>query len=76
MSSAAISTVVKMMESVPEPVQNRIAEHLRSYLEDLLDEMEWDSLVSHTQPRLLDAARHAKEEIRAGHANPMDYSKL
>ena len=76
MSSVAIATVVKMMESVPESVQDRITEHLRNYLEELQDESEWDSLVSQTQPQLIKAARRAKEEIRSGQAKPMDYSRL
>jgi hypothetical protein len=76
MSSAAIVTVVRMMESVTEPVQNRIVEYVRNYLEELQDETEWDSLVSQTQPQLIKAARRAKEEILEGHAQPMDYSQL
>ena len=35
MSSPAITTVIKMMESLSEDVQDRGAEHLREYLEDL-----------------------------------------
>lgn len=76
MSACAITTVIKMMESVPESVQNRIVEHLRNYLRDLQDETEWDSLVSQTQPKLIEAARRAKQEIRAGQAKPMDYRQL
>ncbi|OQY11087.1 MAG: hypothetical protein B6I31_05650, partial [Desulfobacteraceae bacterium 4572_19] len=60
---ATIATVVKMMESVPEPVQNRIVEHLRNYFEELEDEIEWDLLVSQTQPKLIEAAKRAKNEI-------------
>ena len=76
MPSAPIATVVKMMESVPESIQNRIVEHLRNYFDELQEEMEWDSLVSQTQHQLIKAARRAKEEIRAGQAKPMDYSEL
>ena len=76
MSSTAIATLIKMMESVSEPVQNQIVEHLRDYIEDLKDEIEWDSLVSKTQPQLIEAAKRAKEEIRAGQAKPMEYSQL
>jgi hypothetical protein len=35
MSSPAITTVVKMMESLPKDLQDTIAEHLREYLEGL-----------------------------------------
>ena len=35
MSSPAITTVIKMMESLSQDLQDRIAEHLREYLEGL-----------------------------------------
>jgi hypothetical protein len=76
MSSTAIATVIKMMESVPEPVQNKIMEHIGEYLEDLKDEIEWDTLISQTQPKLIEEARRVKEEIRSGQSKPMDYSQL
>ena len=39
MSSAAIATVVKMMESLPIEVQESIVEHLREYIDELLESM-------------------------------------
>jgi hypothetical protein len=39
MSSTAIVTVTKM-ESLPEPTQEQVVEHLREYLEDLQDELQ------------------------------------
>jgi hypothetical protein len=76
MSYNAIATVIKMMESVSEPLQNQIVEHLRDYLEDLKDEIEWDTLVAKTQPQLVEAAKRVRDEIRAGKAKPMDYNQL
>jgi hypothetical protein len=76
MSSTAIATVIKMMESLPEPVQDQVVEHLREYLEDLQDELQWDTLFKKTQPQLIAAARRAKKEIAEGHAKPMDYDQL
>ncbi len=32
MSSRAIATLVKMMESLPEILQDRVVEHLREYI--------------------------------------------
>jgi hypothetical protein len=43
MSSAAIFTVIKMLESLPETAQEQVVEHLREYVEDVRDELEWDS---------------------------------
>jgi len=76
MSSAVITTVVKMMESLPDPVQDRVAEHLREYIEDLRDELQWDETFKKTQSQLVTAARRAKQEIAAGQAKPLDPDQL
>jgi hypothetical protein len=76
MTSTAIETVTKMLESLPETVQDQVVEHLREYLADLQDELEWDSLFKRTQPQLVAAARRAKQEIAEGHAQPLDYDEL
>jgi len=76
MTSTAIETVTKMLESLPETVQDQVVEHLREYLADLQDELEWDSLFRRTQPQLVAAARRAKQEIAEGHAQPLDYDEL
>ena len=76
MSSAVIATVVKMIELLPDPVQDRVADHLREYIEDLRDELQWDSTFKKTQAQLIAAARRAKQEIAAGQAKPLDYEQL
>ena len=76
MSSTAIATVIKIMESLPETAQDRVVEHLREYLEDLRDELQWDTLFRKTQPQLIAAARRARKEIAEGLAQPMDYDQL
>jgi hypothetical protein len=38
MSSRAIATLVKIRESLPETLQDKVVEYLREYLEDLRDE--------------------------------------
>lgn len=75
-STASIVTVMKMLESLPEAVQAQVVEHLREYIADLQDELQWDSLFERTQPQLAAAARRAKQEIAQGHAQPMDYEQL
>lgn len=76
MSSPAIVTIVKMLESLPEAVQDQAVEHLRVYLADLQDDLRWDALFRRTQAQLAAAARRAKQEISAGQAQPMDYERL
>jgi hypothetical protein len=65
-----------MMESLPDPVQDRVAEHLREYIEDLREELQWDAAFKKTQPQLIAAARRAKQEIAAGQAQPLDPDQL
>ncbi|MCC5659378.1 hypothetical protein LC608_20840 [Nostoc sp. XA010] len=76
MSSAAITTVIKMMESLPIEVQDRIAEHLREYIDDLQDEIRWNQSFQKTQSKLIAAAKEAKQEIAEGQATAMNYDEL
>jgi hypothetical protein len=55
-----------MMESLPEPAQQRVVEHLREYFEEIQDERRWDALFEKTQPQLIAAAKRAKRQIAAG----------
>lgn len=76
MSSTAIATVLKMMESLPETLQDQVAEHLREYIADLQDELQWDTSFKKTQQQLSAAAQHAKREIAEGKALPLDLNQL
>ncbi|WP_414754883.1 hypothetical protein [Anabaena sp. CCY 9910] len=76
MSSTAITTVIKMMESLPVEIQAQVAEHLREYISDLQDEARWEQSFQKTQVNLVAAARRAREEIAQGEASPMDYDQL
>jgi len=76
MPSTAITTVEKKLESLPEEVQERVVEHLREYIMDLQDELQWDALFKRTQDKLVAAARRVRKEIAAGKAEPMDFERL
>jgi hypothetical protein len=76
MSTMAVATMMKMIESLPEMLQNKVLDHLREYVEELQDELEWDRQFQRTQPGLIAAARRAKQEIAQGHAEPFDYNQL
>jgi hypothetical protein len=76
MSSAAITTIVKMMESLPVDVQDRVAEYLREYIDELQDEIRWNKSFQSTQQNLIAAAKRAKQEIAEGQATVMDYDQL
>ena len=62
MASAAAATILKIMESLPEPMQERVLEHLQEYIEDVRDEMQWNELFAGFQDKLIAAARKARGE--------------
>ena len=76
MSSAAITTILKMVESLPDDLQEKVVEHIRDYITDLEDEKRWDASFNRTQDSLVAAARKAKQEIAVGQSIPMDYGQL
>ena len=76
MASNAIATIARMMETLPEALQNQIVEHLREYIAELEDELRWEVSFNKTQEQLVAAARQAKQEIADGKAEPMDLDRL
>jgi hypothetical protein len=76
MSSPAITTLVKMMETLPQPMQEQVVERMREYLLELESEQRWDETFSKTQDRLIAAAKQAKEEIKEGKAQPLEINQL
>lgn len=76
MSSPTITTVVKMIESLPENAQNRVLEHLREYIQDLEEELKWEQSFKKTESNLIAAAKRAKQEIAEGLSKPMNYDEL
>ena len=76
MSSAAITTIVKMVESLPNDLQERVSEHIREYIADLEDEAKWESSFQRSSTNLVAVARQAQQEIAEGKSVPMDYSQL
>ena len=76
MASNAITTMIRMMETLPDALQNQIVEHLREYIAELQDELRWEASFNRTQDQLIAAARRAKQEIAEGKAKPMDLDRL
>jgi hypothetical protein len=74
--SKATETAVKMIESLPEAVQERVVEELRDLVEDARDEAKWDILLERKKDGLVVAARKARKEIAAGKASDIDFDKL
>jgi DNA-binding transcriptional regulator GbsR (MarR family) len=70
MLSPTITTLVKMMETLPEHLQEQVVEKMREYLEELKHQQRWDETFAKTQDRLVAAARRAKEEMRSIKKSP------
>ena len=76
MTSTAITTVMKMIESLPEDTQDQVVEHLRDYLENLRDDKRWDKAFRKTQTQLVAAARQARKEVAEGLAKELHHTDL
>ncbi len=76
MTSEAIATVVKMMETLPDATQNQVAEYLQCYIADLQDELRWSAAFKSTQSNLVEKARLAKQQIAEGKAAPLNIDEL
>ena len=76
MSSPAIATVIKMMESLSEDKQNELVEYLREYIQDLQSEVKWQSSFEKSHDKLVAAAKLAKQQVAEGKVQPMDYERL
>jgi predicted nucleotide-binding protein (sugar kinase/HSP70/actin superfamily) len=76
MSCPAITTLIKMVESLPDELQEQVLEHVRAYLAELEEEKLWATSFKRTENNLVAAARKAKAEIAAGLSSPMNYEQL
>ena len=76
MQTGTSVTIIKMIESLPEPMQELALEHMQQYIEDIRDELKWNDSIGKSQSKLIAAARQAREEIMQGKATPLDMEKL
>ncbi len=76
MTSATTATMMKILETLPEGLQDRILEHMREYIEDVKEEMQWNDSFSKSQSKLVAAARQARKEIAEGKSAPLDLETL
>ena len=61
MPSTTTTTIIKMIELLPENQQENIAEHLREYIADLEDEIRWDNKFRNTQSELSKIAKKVRK---------------
>lgn len=75
MSTKAIETAIKLLETLPEPTQEQLVDELRRLALEARDEAKWDELFARSG-RLKAAGQKARQEIAAGRASDMDFEKL
>ena len=76
MESATTMTMIKILETIPKELQGQVVEHMRYYIEDILEETKWNESFSKSQNKLVAAARKARKEIKEGKAVPLSRDAL
>jgi len=76
MMSATTATIVKILDTLPEGLQDRVLDHLYEYLQDIREENQWEKSFSETQDKLAAAARKARAEIADGKSSPFNPEML
>lgn len=71
MSSTAITTVVQILESLPDPVQDQAMEHLREYLLRLQDELDIPNAITR---QTFEGSDAGKNLVRAKNAKEFSFS--
>ena len=69
-------TIIKMIESLPFNIQDRILKEVEAIVADAIDESDWQSKFERKEERLIAMAKRVKKQVAAGKAKRMDYSKL
>ena len=75
MSSSAIITATKMLETLPESVQKEAVERLREYIAEIQDEQLWDQQFERTQDKLESFADEVLEALAEGGVESMDFKR-
>ncbi|NOX20974.1 MAG: hypothetical protein GXO99_06930 [Nitrospirae bacterium] len=76
MSTTTLTTIIKMIESLPEDKQERVVDHLRYYIAELEDEMKWDKLFKDTEKDLSTIAQEVKQKVAKGEVEDFDFNRL
>jgi len=76
MQTGTSVTITKMIEALPESMQELALEHMQQYIEDIRDELKWKDSIGKSQGKLIAAARQARKDIMQGKATPLDSENL
>lgn len=74
--TTAMAKIIKMLESLPEQIQEDVMEHLCEYIEEIKDESKWNDSFAKNHNKLTAAAKIARKEVQDGKSEPMNLKKL
>ncbi|HOF02159.1 MAG TPA: hypothetical protein PK385_11660 [Spirochaetota bacterium] len=74
MKTNSINTVVKIMEQLPDDIQENIENKIRKIASKINDEKKWQD--SYKNDNLIKFAKKVKDDIKKGKIEKMDFSKL
>jgi hypothetical protein len=74
--SNTVETLTKMIIQLPESMQERVMEDVKTIVAEALDETHWHQLYQETSGRLSNVAKKVRSQVASGKAKPMDYDRL
>lgn len=74
--SEALTTITKMVATLPEDLQKEVERHLREYIAELQSEARWEYLFRTTSEQLGKWAEQVRERVRKGEVEDFDFSRL
>jgi len=76
MPTAAAVTIAYMIEPLPTNYQDQLVDHLRGYIEDMREDIQWNESFAKSQDRLIAIAKEARSSVKQDKASIMDISRL
>ena len=76
MPTTAAVTIAYMIEPLPPHSQEQIVDHLRSYIEEIREDLQWNESFAKSQDSLAAMAKQVKLDVKHGIASPMEISLL
>lgn len=76
MSTATKETLITMLDTLPDPMQDVLLEKMREIIADMKDDAEWNRFFTEKKDIISAATKKAIEQHRKGQTKPTDPSKL
>ena len=71
-----VETLTKMITQLPESIQDRVVEDVKTIVAEALDESQWQQLYQERSEKLSVVAKEVRLQVESGKVKPMDYDVL